>query len=108
MALLQEKDGLFNEKRAIDCLSWRNPISLFDQKEAIYCLCCSDPIMKGENLTRRCLEGNTTDAINRFPTLSFAKALFAQISSTEPQGFSPRERRDQLQLVRRGGGWIAG
>ncbi len=56
-----------------------------------------------EKLSRRCLEGHTTDAINRVPTLSGAKALLARRSSTGSEGFSPSERRDQLQLVRWGG-----
>jgi hypothetical protein len=56
-----------------------------------------------EKLSRRCLEGNATDVINRVPTLSGAKALLARRSSTGSEGLSPRERRDQLQLVRRAG-----
>ncbi len=48
--------------------------------------------MTVDKLTRRCLEGNATDAINRVPTLSGAKALLARISSVGRKGFSPSER----------------
>ncbi len=59
--------------------------------------------MTVEKLSRRCLEGNITDELKLVPTLSGAKALLARISSTGSEGLSPRERTDQLQLVRRGG-----
>jgi hypothetical protein len=45
----------------------------------------------------------TTDELKLVPTLSGAKALLARRSSTGSEGFSPSERRSQLQLVRRAG-----
>ncbi len=64
--------------------------------------------MMVDKFTRRCLEGNTTDALKRVPTFSGAKALIARRSSPGSEGFSPSERTDQLQLVRRGGVELAG
>jgi hypothetical protein len=58
--------------------------------------------MMFDKLIQRYLAENTTDELKLVPTLSGAKALLARIFSGRPEGFSPSERTDQLQLVREG------